>query len=48
MIHSVLHRYTPDTDAEEAQLVVPCQEREIVLKEHHDASSARHHGNEGT
>ena len=43
MNHGVLYRYTSDLDTEEAQLVVPCHERERVQKEHHDASSARHY-----
>lgn len=48
MNQGVLYRYSPEADTEEAQLVVPIQERERVLKEHHDAPSAGHYGIEGT
>ena len=48
MNQGILYRYIPDIDTEEAQLVVPCQERERVLKEHHDAPSSGQYGIEGT
>lgn len=48
MNQGVLYRYSPEADTEEAQLVVPIQERERVMKEHHDAPSAGHYGIEGT
>ncbi|GBL98831.1 Gag-Pol polyprotein [Araneus ventricosus] len=37
MCNGILYLYSPDSESEEAQLVVPNQERESVLKEHHDA-----------
>ena len=43
MIQGILYRNAPNIDREETQLVVPCQERDRVLKEHHDAPSARHY-----
>ncbi|CAK9832692.1 Transposon Ty3-I Gag-Pol polyprotein [Anthophora retusa] len=44
----VLYRYTQDDDSEEAQLVVPAQERINILKEYHDAPTAGHYGIEHT
>ena len=44
----VLYRYATDSESEEAQLVVPTQERERVLREYHDAPTAGHYGSEGT
>ncbi|GBO07398.1 Transposon Ty3-G Gag-Pol polyprotein, partial [Araneus ventricosus] len=46
--NGILYRYSPDSESEETQLVVPNQERERVLKEHHDAPTAGHYGAEGT
>ena len=43
----VLYRYATDSESEEAQLVVPTQERERVLREYHDAPTAGHYGSEG-
>ncbi|CAK9811642.1 Activity-regulated cytoskeleton associated protein 1 [Anthophora quadrimaculata] len=48
LANGVLYRHAPDTDAEEAQLVVPAQEREKVLPEYHDAPTAGHYGAERT
>ncbi|GFW83670.1 hypothetical protein TNCV_667831 [Trichonephila clavipes] len=42
-----LYRYSPESE-EEAQLVVPAQEREIILQEYHDAPTAGHYGVENT
>ncbi|GFV32449.1 transposon Ty3-I Gag-Pol polyprotein [Trichonephila clavipes] len=39
-------RYAPDSESEEAQLVVPSHERTLILKNHHDAPMAGHY--EGT
>ncbi|GFV26859.1 retrovirus-related Pol polyprotein from transposon 412 [Trichonephila clavipes] len=41
-------RYAPDSESEEAQLVVPSHERTLILKNHHDAPMAGHYGTEGT
>lgn len=46
--NGVLYRYNPDVEAEEAQLVVPEHERQMILAEHHDAPAAGHYGVEGT
>ncbi|GFU31591.1 retrovirus-related Pol polyprotein from transposon 412 [Trichonephila clavipes] len=44
----VLSRYAPDSESEEAQLVVPSHEITLILKNHHDAPMAAHYGAEGT
>lgn len=36
MNNGVLYRYIPDSDSEEAQLVIPAAERESILQKHHD------------
>ncbi|GFX74468.1 transposon Ty3-I Gag-Pol polyprotein [Trichonephila clavipes] len=41
-------RYAPDSESEEAQLVVPSHERTSILKNHHDAAMAGHYGADGT
>ncbi|GBN22732.1 Transposon Tf2-9 polyprotein [Araneus ventricosus] len=43
----VLYRYSPHSEVEEAQLVVPSHEREKILKLHHDAPTASHYGADG-
>ncbi|GFU31621.1 retrovirus-related Pol polyprotein from transposon 297 [Trichonephila clavipes] len=43
-----LFRYAPDSESEEAQLVVPSHEITVILKNHHDAPMAAHYGAEGT
>ncbi|GBN61176.1 Transposon Tf2-8 polyprotein [Araneus ventricosus] len=48
MNRGVLYRYSPDSESDEAQLVVPTQEREQILRDHHDAPTAGHYGTEGT
>ncbi|GFS53200.1 transposon Tf2-11 polyprotein [Trichonephila clavipes] len=48
MNQGVLFRYAPDSESEEAQLVVPSRERTLNLKNHHDAPMAGHYGAEGT
>ncbi|GFW56673.1 retrovirus-related Pol polyprotein from transposon 412 [Trichonephila clavipes] len=48
MNQGVLFRYAPDSGSEEAQLVVPSHERNLILKNHHDAPIADHYGAEGT
>ncbi|GFT42210.1 transposon Tf2-9 polyprotein [Trichonephila clavipes] len=44
----LLYRYSPESEEEEVQLVVPAQERERILQEHHDAPTAGHYGVENT
>ncbi|GFU09562.1 retrovirus-related Pol polyprotein from transposon opus [Trichonephila clavipes] len=48
MNQGVLFRYAPDSESEEAQLVVPSHERTLILKNHHDAPMAGNYGAEGT
>ncbi|GFT10575.1 retrovirus-related Pol polyprotein from transposon 297 [Trichonephila clavipes] len=48
MNQSVLFRYAPDSESEEAQLVIPSHERTLILKNHHDAPIAGHYGADGT
>lgn len=48
MNQGILYRYSPEHDEEEAQLVVPVQERERILQEHHDSPTAGHYGVENT
>ncbi|GFW47434.1 hypothetical protein TNCV_4537241 [Trichonephila clavipes] len=48
MNQDVLFRYAPDSESEEAQLVIPSHERTLNLKNHHDAPMAGHYGAEGT
>ena len=40
----VLYHYAQDGDEEDAQLVVPTQDRPRVLREYHDAPTAGHYG----
>ncbi|GFU95177.1 transposon Tf2-9 polyprotein [Trichonephila clavipes] len=44
----ILYRYSPESEEEEAQLVVPAQERERILQEYHDAPTAGHYGVQNT
>ncbi|KAF8790278.1 Transposon Tf2-9 polyprotein like [Argiope bruennichi] len=48
IIDCILYRYSPEVETEEAQLVVPVQERERMLQEYHDVPTAGHYGAEGT
>ena len=48
MNQGVLYRYSPHSEVEEAQLVVPSHERENILKLHHDDPTAGHYGADGT
>ncbi|GFT00038.1 integrin alpha-PS1 [Trichonephila clavipes] len=48
MNQGILYRYSPENEEEEAQLVVPAQERERILQEYHDALTAGHYGVENT
>ncbi|GFV65868.1 transposon Tf2-11 polyprotein [Trichonephila clavipes] len=48
MNQGVLFRYAPDSESEEAQLVVPSHERTLILKHHHDVPMAGHYGAEVT
>ncbi|GFX86102.1 transposon Tf2-8 polyprotein [Trichonephila clavipes] len=48
MNQGILYRYSPESEEEEAQLVVPAQERERILQEYHDAPTAGHYGVENT
>ncbi|GFX73476.1 transposon Ty3-G Gag-Pol polyprotein [Trichonephila clavipes] len=36
--------YAPDSENEEAKLVIPSHERTLILKNHHDAPMAGHYG----
>ncbi|GFW34730.1 retrovirus-related Pol polyprotein from transposon 17.6 [Trichonephila clavipes] len=46
MNQDVLFRYAPDSESEEAQLVIPSHERTLILKNYHDAPMAAHYGTE--
>ncbi|GBM53787.1 Transposon Tf2-8 polyprotein [Araneus ventricosus] len=48
MNQGILYRYSPEVETEEAQLVVPFQEREKVLQQYDDVPTAGHYGTEGT
>ncbi|GFU15265.1 retrovirus-related Pol polyprotein from transposon 412 [Trichonephila clavipes] len=48
MNQRILFRYSPTSESEEAQLVVPIHERQDILKIHHDAPNAGHYGADGT
>ncbi|GFW07437.1 integrase catalytic domain-containing protein [Trichonephila clavipes] len=48
MNQGTLFRYSPTSESEEAQLVVPIHERQDILKIHHDAPNAGHYGADGT
>jgi hypothetical protein len=48
MNQGVLYRYVPDADSEEAQLVIPTDERETIMQQHHNDPMAGHYGEEGT
>ncbi|GFV20139.1 transposon Tf2-6 polyprotein [Trichonephila clavipes] len=48
MNQRILYRYSPESEEEEAQLVVPAQELKIILQEYHDAPTAGHYGVENT
>ncbi|GFU76711.1 transposon Tf2-8 polyprotein [Trichonephila clavipes] len=48
MNQGVLFRYAPNSESEEAQLVIPRHERTLILKNHHDAPMAGHYGAEST
>ncbi|GFW79568.1 retrovirus-related Pol polyprotein from transposon 297 [Trichonephila clavipes] len=48
MNQGILLRYSPTSESEEAQLVVPIHERQDILKIHHDAPNAGHYGADGT
>ncbi|GFV96295.1 retrovirus-related Pol polyprotein from transposon 297 [Trichonephila clavipes] len=48
MNQGILNRYSPESEEEEAQLVVPAQERERILQEYHDAPTAGHYGVKNT
>ncbi|KAJ8954458.1 hypothetical protein NQ317_017146 [Molorchus minor] len=42
--NGVLYRHIPDLDNEEAQLVIPVQCREEIMKQYHDSDVAGHYG----
>ena len=44
----VLYRYVPESETEDAQLVIPFHEREQIMKKHHDDPMAGHYGEDGT
>ncbi|GFT05894.1 retrovirus-related Pol polyprotein from transposon 297 [Trichonephila clavipes] len=48
MNQGILFRYSPTSESEEAQLVVPIHERQDILKIHHDAPNVGHYGADGT
>ena len=47
MNDGILYCYSDD-DTEDAQLVIPCHERQDILKTHHDENTAGHYGIERT
>ncbi|GFS99391.1 transposon Tf2-9 polyprotein [Trichonephila clavipes] len=48
MNQGILYRYSPESEEQEAQLVVPAQERERILQEYHDVPTAGHYGVDNT
>ncbi|GBM38932.1 hypothetical protein AVEN_271047-1 [Araneus ventricosus] len=48
MNQRILYRYSPEVETEQAQLVVPFQERERVLQQYHDVPTAGQYGAERT
>lgn len=40
----ILYTYSPESDSETAQLVIPLQERQSILHNYHDAATAGHYG----
>ncbi|GFX59943.1 integrase catalytic domain-containing protein [Trichonephila clavipes] len=48
MNQGILFRYSPTSESEEAQLVVPINERQDILKIHQNAPNAGHYGADGT
>ncbi|GFW00589.1 integrase catalytic domain-containing protein [Trichonephila clavipes] len=48
MNQGVLFRYAPDSESEEAKLVIHSDERTLILKDHHDSPMAGHYGAVGT
>lgn len=44
----VLYRYSPHDDQDDAQLVIPCNERQALIRELHDAPTSGHPGRERT
>lgn len=46
--NSVLYRYAPDTESEDAQYVVTRSAQEEVLKEYHDTPTSGHYRVENT
>lgn len=42
--HGILYRYSPDSDSEQTQLVIPQQERIQILRAYHDDPTAGHYG----
>ncbi|GFV41380.1 transposon Tf2-9 polyprotein [Trichonephila clavipes] len=43
MNQSILYRYSPESEEDEAQFVVPAQERERIRQEYHEAPTAGHY-----
>lgn len=48
MNQGILYKYAPESETDEAQWVVPVQERKRILEQYHDAPTACHYGVEGT
>ncbi|GFW43457.1 transposon Ty3-I Gag-Pol polyprotein [Trichonephila clavipes] len=48
MNQGILYRYSSESEEEEAQFVVPAEERDRILQEYHDAPTAGHYGVENT
>jgi hypothetical protein len=48
MMNGILHRYSPESEEEEAQLVVPEHEWPEIMKIYHDAPMAGHYGADRT
>lgn len=48
MNQGVLYRYAPESVAQEAQLIIPAEEKQNILKLHHDDPSVGHFHEAGT
>lgn len=48
LVNGILYKESPDIDSESAQLVLPQDLREELLKDYHDAASAGHYGTDRT
>lgn len=48
MSNGILYRYSPDSDGEDAQMVVPVEMRKMIMTDFHDSPTAGHYGAERT